>query len=437
MEQQEALAKSLMPHDTSERPALMLAPRRYPLFVSVKGGAYRVPVLPGHTGLARLFPLAYDIGDDLTKGPTVKLLASLYDQHPSFKGCFSFELFIQSAEPESTVCEGGNVIDLYRLPEHCSFDGPEYIEYAEFTVELSSVAPHLRTPVRLALFNTKEEPVWDESGVVESQRRLAESNEVSDFLRAETHRSIQEMMEIASKLCVLYDTTTSPSAPAAYALRSKAVAALTKLIGEKLQARSLDAPSAALYKSVVMRHDRFIQMFGTRSDVDDYELGYGPSQTHPQSCCVYIYDRDRPDHRVDVGLDSTLAKSLQAVPNEPPEANLKRRCQQAIRTETIPVRKATSTTASTTCGHPGCAAPAQLSTPVDGARLAGPRGRGCGGTAPRGHGATAVQQALQARPLTRNAAGSSASPPLPPDGPLRDASHAAAIDDAVGGCGRV
>ena len=222
LEQQEALAKSLLPHDTSERPALVLAPRRYPLFVSVKDGAYRVPVLPGHTGLSRLFPLAYDVGDDLTKGPKEKL-AKLYDQHPSFKGCFSFELFIKSAEPESTMCDGGNVIDLYRLPQHCSFDGPEYIDYAEFTVELSVVAPHLRTPVRLALFNTNEAPVWDESDIVESQRRLADSNEVNDFLRAETHRSIQEMMEISSKLCVLYDTTSSPSAPAAYALRVKAV----------------------------------------------------------------------------------------------------------------------------------------------------------------------------------------------------------------------
>ena len=78
-ELQEALAKSLMPHDTSERPEIMLAPRRYPVFVSIKDGAYRVPVLPGCTGLPRLFPLAYDVGDDLAKGPTAKL-ANLYWQ---------------------------------------------------------------------------------------------------------------------------------------------------------------------------------------------------------------------------------------------------------------------------------------------------------------------------------------------------------------------
>eukprot|EP00966_Prymnesium_polylepis_P322970 7379193-Prymnesium_polylepis.1 len=101
---------------------------------------------------------------------------------------------------------------------------------------------------------------------------------------------------------------TGYGSPVVYALpNKKSVAAIVKYVGRAVKDGDFDEPSTRLFCSMLRRHDRYLAVFGD-TPPELLELGYGPSQKHPGSECLYaIYYPDNPGDgpwpRLDIGAD--------------------------------------------------------------------------------------------------------------------------------------
>eukprot|EP00966_Prymnesium_polylepis_P023722 546334-Prymnesium_polylepis.1 len=110
---------------------------------------------------------------------------------------------------------------------------------------------------------------------------------------------------------------------------------------------------------MLRRHDRYLSVFGD-TPPKLLELGYGPSQKHPGSECLYaIYYPDDPGPgpwlRLDIGVDITFSNSLHEPADATPKANLSRRIQHAVREESRQIRQWSLENSPCVCSSCGCA----------------------------------------------------------------------------------
>jgi hypothetical protein len=219
--------------------------------------------------------------------------------------------------------------------------------YAEFMKFVFRNDPALRGPVRSAFTGHVDTSDWQPGWAWNRMPSKLESH-----LRTSTAQVLAELLRTQKGYAVVVDDT-QPCA-AMYALSTKAVSNMVKMVGQMVETGSIDRPSELLFLSFLRRHDHYVSALG-ESIPEELKLGYGPSMLYPSSNCLFAYREDNPDVRLDVGQDQSFANALKAPPDQTVASNAKRRLSAAIREATMPVRAQAKLNDEPVCV--GCKAP--------------------------------------------------------------------------------
>jgi hypothetical protein len=224
------------------------------------------------------------------------------------KTCISTDAFLfERSKPlcVSTVwTTEGVAVDVMFLPPNSSVKGMTVMPYAEFMKFVFRTDPALRGPVRSAFTGHVDTSDWQPGWARDRMPSKLESH-----LPKSTAQVLPELLRTQKGYAVVVDDT-QPCA-AMYALSTKAVSNMVKMVGQMVETGSIDRPSELLFLSFLRRHDHYVPALG-ESFPEELKLGYGPSMLYPTSNCLFAYREDNPDVRLDVGQDQSFANALKA-----------------------------------------------------------------------------------------------------------------------------
>jgi hypothetical protein len=203
----------------------------------------------------------------------------------------------------------GSIVWVASLPRNVSLS---YIEVPDTFYGVAATQPQLLPALRASIFGSRSNLV---SPPLDYAARVPPCpGGLAQILATETETAKIALDKQMGDLHLVMDYT-GYRRPTVYALPNKnSVAAIVKYVGRAVKDDDFDEPSTRLFCSMLRRHDRYLSVFG---DIPPelLELGYGPSQKHPESECLYaIYYPDNPGLgpwlRLDIGADVTFSNSL-------------------------------------------------------------------------------------------------------------------------------
>ena len=235
----------------------------------------------------------------------------------------------------------------------CPWDYPSWMK--EYNGALSPI----RSALRALLFKAS---IGEQAFIPLTPEQIGDvSGEpaLSGYLRKENEESLHYFLQSLEGFVVVGGLNAAPQDgadgpelqhPSVNAVRStKAWQLLTKWVGSRVKAGTLDAPSRELFCEFLQRHDRYAPSFG-RTPPAALDLAWGESESHPGSYCLYVYDKIDPTRRMDIGAsDAGFANALRSP--TPSEINLRHRSHAAIRELTTPLRKASFHRSPPTCAE--------------------------------------------------------------------------------------
>jgi hypothetical protein len=231
---------------------------------------------------------------------------------------------------QTVIASDGTAVDVMFLPPNASARHSTKAKMREYMVNVFEIEPLKYSAIRTA-FTECPDRVPELDGWLGDKA----STPLEDHLRASTATVLADLLRLHKSFAVVVDDTHPY--PAAYALGTKAVAGMVRLVSGMVQNGDLDEPSELMFLAFLRRHDHYASALGD-SKPEELELQHGPSLNHPNSSCLYACRRDNPRVRLDVGADKTFAEGLKAFPDQDVQSNAKRRLAAAIREETRPVR---------------------------------------------------------------------------------------------------
>ena len=230
-------------------------------------------------------------------------LAEIIKNH---RPCVTLDRFLREASTplnvQTMTASDGTSVDVMFLPPRASARHSTVAKMREYMVNVYEIDPPKYSAIRSA-FSGNPDRVPELDGWMGDKA----STPLQDHLRVSTATVLADLFRLHKSFAVVVDDTHPY--PAAYALGTKAVAGMVRLVAGMVQNGDLDEPSELMFLAFLRRHDHYTAALG-ESKPEELELNYGPSINHPNSSCLYACRRDNPGVRLDVGVDKTFAEGV-------------------------------------------------------------------------------------------------------------------------------